>query len=84
MAEIGSHSADVKMWLDCGLYGEVELSRITPTSVVAKSPREIPPCIAELIVTIDGARVQNRVELRGFSKGRAVALIRLIGEVLPF
>jgi hypothetical protein len=86
MSQLGSHSADIEMWLDCGPYGRVVLSRITPKSVVAKAPpRDVPPCLADLIVVVDGHRMQNRVNVTsGFSKGRLAALIQLVGDVAPF
>jgi len=59
------------MWLDCGEHGLMHLSRITPKSVVAKERREIPPCFANLVVVVDGQRVQHRVHVpKGFTNGR--------------
>ena len=64
-----SHSADVKAWLDCGEHGRVMLSRVRPRSVVAKEPCTIPPCFAELVVTVDGHPVRSRVNLTsGFTR----------------
>ena len=73
------------MWLDCGPYGRVDLSRISPKSVVAKTAREIPPCFADLIVVVDGERMRKRVNVAsGFSKGRLAALIHLVTDAAPF
>jgi len=80
-----SHSADVYAWLDCGEHGRVMLSRVTPRSVVAKEAAEIPPCFADLVVTIDGYPVRNRVKLpSGFTRGRRVARVFSVGDVAPF
>jgi hypothetical protein len=80
-----SHSAEVEMWLECGEHGEVHLSRVTPKSVVAKIAREIPPCIANLVVTVDGRRMCNRVKLTsGFSRGRRMARVLSFDDVAPF
>ncbi len=80
-----SHSADVKIWLDCGIHGKVLLSRVTPKSVVASQPRDIPPCLADLVVTVDGQRMQSRVNLAsGFSKNRRAALVLSVDAIAPF
>jgi hypothetical protein len=81
MSQFSSHSADVAMWLDCGHYGRMDLSRITPKSVVAKQPRDIPPCYADLVVTVDGKRFLRRVHVAsGFAKGRALARVEHFEE----
>ena len=61
----------------------MSLARVTPHSVVAQEAvHEIPPCDAELIVTVDGEPVKSRVNLlRGFSKGRIGARICLMDEM---
>jgi hypothetical protein len=80
-----SHSAVVEMWLDCGQHGCVPLARIRPTMVVAKEARQIPPCPADLIVTVDGHRLNRRVMLTaGFSKGRTAARVLPIDDAAPF
>jgi hypothetical protein len=80
-----SHSAFVEAWLDCGQYGRVMLSRVTPKSVVAKDVHEIPPCFADLVVTVDGDRIRNRVRLpSGFTKGRRVARAVSVDDAAPF
>lgn len=80
-----SHSADAEAWLDCGEHGRVMLSRVTPRSVVAKAVHEIPPCDAELVVTVDGSSVRNPVRLHtGFTKGRRVARVYNVDDVAPF
>jgi hypothetical protein len=80
-----SHSADVKMWLDCGEHGRIELSRITPNSVVARHPRNVPPCHADLVVMVDGDTMRSRVHVAyGFSKARRSALAFPVDHVAPF
>lgn len=80
-----SHSADVEMWLDCGEHGCLFLSRVTPKSVVAKMPRDIPPCLADLVVTVDGRFLRNRVNLpSGFSQARSIARVLPVDNVAPF
>jgi len=84
MSELGAHSADVKMWLECGPHGHVPLNRITPKAVVAKAPQTIPPCFANLVVVVDGERIERPVNLpSGFSGGSA-AMIRLVTDAAPF
>jgi hypothetical protein len=76
-----SHSADVKLRLDCGEYGMLALSRVSPKSIVARTPRDIPPCDAVLIVSVDGDDLRRAVHLPlGFSKARGAALIRLLDD----
>jgi hypothetical protein len=85
-ASFNSHSAEVEMWLECGSFGRVMLSRITPKSVVAKTPRDIPAGVADLVVTVDGKRLSSRVMLpSGFSKDCHLALIRPVSDAAaPF
>ena len=73
------------MWLDCGEHGRVPLGRITPSEVVAKECWDIPPCLAQLIVIVDGERLSSRVNLaNGFTKGRRTALVLCVDNVAPF
>ena len=73
------------MWLDCGAHGRLPLSRITPKSVFSPKPRDIPPCIADLVVTVDGLVIRNRVNLAaGFSANREFALALMVDEIAPF
>jgi len=73
------------MWLDCGPYGRLDLSRVTPKSVVAKgATRDIPACVADLVVMVDGKCFRTRVAMGSFSKDRGVALIEPADEVAPF
>jgi len=83
---LGSHSAEIKMWLDCGSHGTIPLSRITPTMIVAKEPRAVPAGEAEIVVTVDGRYIRTKVMLNGgFAKGRTTARIwRIRDEVAPF
>lgn len=72
------------MWLDCGDYGAVELSRITKRAVFARSAREIPPCLADLNVTVDGHLLTVRVHLtKGFRRGRLAARALPVHESVP-
>jgi hypothetical protein len=85
MNEFGSHSAVVEMWLDCGHFGTVRLERITPKSVVAKEPCNIPPCEADLVVVVDGHPTRHRVMLTsGFSGGRLAARVQPVTDAVPF
>ena len=72
------------MWLDCGEHGRVDLSRLTPKTVVARTKQDIPPCFADLIVMVDGQRLQRRVNITGFSKGRRVARVFEADDSAPF
>jgi hypothetical protein len=85
MSQFSSHSADVKMWLECGAFGRVELSRITPTLLVGKPSHDVPACDADLVITIDGRPLRSRVNLSsGFSKRRQAARFAPVTEVAPF
>jgi hypothetical protein len=77
------HSAEVRMWLDCGEHGHFNLSRITPTSVVTKDAVEVPSGDADLVVTVDGHEMRSRVHVTGSSRGRA-ALVLAVDHVAPF
>ncbi|MDB5297055.1 MAG: hypothetical protein JWO31_3038 [Phycisphaerales bacterium] len=81
----GSHSADVRIWLDCGVHGLLDLARVTPTSVEAVAPRDIPPCPAELVVTLDGRCLRSPVYLRsGVAEGSRDALVSPADDAAPF
>jgi hypothetical protein len=79
-----THSAEVQIWLDCDGYGRVELSRVTPKSVVAKTALFMPACFADLVVMVDGQRISNRVRVTSGFSNRAVALVRPVSNVAPF
>jgi hypothetical protein len=76
------HSADVRMWLDCGEHGRIDLSRVTPSSVVAKVVRDLPACEAYLVVVVDGEEMRTRVASYGFSNGKATVVA--IDDNAPF
>lgn len=72
------------MWLDCGEHGRVDLSRVTPKTVVAKVSKAIPPCEAQLVVVVDGHEQSSRVHLvAGFQSSR-VAMALPIDDIAPF
>lgn len=77
------HSAEVRMWLDCGDRGQIHLSRITPTSVVTRDESDVPPGDADLVVVVDGDEMRRRVHVTGSSRGR-VALVLAVDNVAPF
>jgi len=79
-----AHSAEVRIWLECEGYGRVNLTRVTPKSVVANLPLNIPPCYANLVVTVDGHRISNRVRVSSGFSNRAVALVRAVSDAAPF
>jgi hypothetical protein len=84
MGLLAAHSAEVKMWLECGDHGRVDLCRITPKSVVAKEPCDIPACVADLVVSVDGRVRRTPVKLSsGFTKGRTVAFISPVPDEIP-
>lgn len=73
---LGSHSATVEAWLDCGVHGRIPLARLSPKSVVAKAECVVPPCDADLVVVVDGDRRETRVRLvSGFRLGRLAARV---------
>lgn len=73
------------MWLDCGEHGRLELSRISPTHVVARRPKNIPPCHADLVVVVDGREMRSKVEVpNGFHPKRRAALVLPVDLVAPF
>ena len=82
---LGSHSAEVEMWLDCGEHGKAKLRRIAPNSVVLWESFNAPPCDADLIVQVDGKSMTRRVKVGGLSANRLVAKIFLATEsIAPF
>jgi hypothetical protein len=84
MSHLAAHSADVKMWLECRDHGRVDLCRITPRSVVARERRDIPPCDADLVISVDGRIRRTPVNLpTGFTKGRLVAFIAPAADDIP-
>jgi len=81
---IFTHSAEVDMLLDCGQYGQSQLSRITPKSVELREPFDAPPCDGTLIVTVDGQTIRRQVRVSRISRNRSVAIISPVAEVAPF
>ena len=77
------HSAEVRMWLDCGEHGHIQLSRITPTSVVTRDALNVPAGDADLVVVVDGEEMRTRVHITGSSRGR-VAMVLAVDQVAPF
>lgn len=77
------HSADVRMWLDCGARGRINLSRITPTAVVARDEQDVPPGDAVLVVAVDGEEMRTNVHVARSSRGR-VARVVPVDPVAPF
>ncbi len=72
------------MWLECGLHGRVELSRITQTLLVAKEPASIPAGPGEIVVTIDGQPKRLAVNLtHGFSNRNAAKFV-VVDDSAPF
>lgn len=86
MVRPASHSADVEIWLDCGQYGRIAVSRVTAKSVVTvEPPQDIPPCYARLVVTVDGHQMHDNVNVTsGFSRGRRFARVRSVNGSAPF
>jgi hypothetical protein len=60
------------------------LSRVTPKLVVARTPQNVPPCFAVLVVTVDGDPLRQRVWLRSGVAGRRVARADNVDDVAPF
>ncbi len=59
-----SHSAIVTLLLE-GEGWSTRLSHVGPEAVVAKTPIELPPCEATLVITVDGTIERTRVRLPG-------------------
>lgn len=72
------------MWLECGEYGTLDLCRTSPRFVFAKTPRDIPPCEAVLVVSVDGDCVRQRVKLPAGASGNRDAVLALSIDDLPF
>lgn len=69
------------MWLDCGEHGPVPLCRVTPYLVESPDPRDVPPCIATLVVVVDEQIVRWPVILvDGFSTVERFAVAVSIDE----
>jgi hypothetical protein len=77
------HSAEVRMWLDYGERGQVHLSRISPTSVVARDAHEVPAGDAVLVVAVDGEEMRKPVRVSSSSRGR-FARVLAVDNVAPF
>ena len=72
------------MWLDCGEHGVVPLSRVRRRSVVARTSRNIPPCLAALVITVDGRLSRTLVNLTsGFTEGRRAARVLTVDALDP-
>lgn len=57
-----SHSAIVTLQLE-GEGWSTRLSHVGPKTIVAKTPIQLPPCEATVIVTVDGHILRTRVRL---------------------
>lgn len=85
MADKSSYSADVKLWLDCGGHGIVPLAQTGDTFVIAKSPKNIPPCDACVVVSVDGRLLPRNVTVvEGIRIGIAEVAILSRDEIAPF
>lgn len=77
------HSADVRMWLDCGVRGCIQLTRITPTAVVTRDEQPVPPGDAVLVVVVDGEEMRTNVHVPRPSRSR-IARVVAVDPVAPF
>src|SRR5688572_30780095 len=75
-----SHSADVQIWLEFAEREPMALSRVTPKSVVARVPCDMPACMADLVVVIDGRKLRSRLHLSQGFRGRVARAILMDGD----
>ncbi len=59
-----SHSAVVQLTMECG-DATIRLSQVGPDFVIAKTPIQLAPCEATIIVIVDGNIRRTRVRLPG-------------------
>jgi len=79
------YSADVNMWIDCGVHGCVALTHTASTFVIAADAHELPACDAELILTIDGRRYVRPIRLvNGMTRMSRKAMILSRDAIAPF
>ena len=79
-----NHSADVDLWMDCGPYGAIPLSQASYGFVIAATARDLPACIARIILTVDGRKYERTVRLvNGLASASRQAAV-LPHEPLPF
>lgn len=80
-----NHSAQVDIHMDCGPHGEVPLSQVSSTFVIAATPASIPACRARIILTVDGQRFERAVQLvNGLSPDCREAMVLSHDAVSPF
>lgn len=76
-----AYSSNVRLWLDCA-YGIVPLSQTGGTFVVSVEPRQVPPCEAQIVVSVDGHEYRRPVYLiHGITPDNPV--VRVVDEA-PF
>ncbi len=60
------YSADIDLWLECE-HGRIPLSHTAPDFVISATPRDLPRCEADVVVSVDGKAHRRRVVLCGMS-----------------
>ena len=79
------YSAEVGIWIDCGAHGRIALSQASSTFVIAAESRSVPPCDAQIILTVDGRRHSRPVMLvSGMSPANRQATVLSRDDVSPF
>ena len=80
-----NYSAEVDLRMDCGPYGEFALSQACSTFVISATPVSVPPCVARIILIVDGQRFDRPVQLvKGLSPDCREALVLSHDAVSPF
>ena len=78
------YSADVDIWPDCGPHGRFPLAQAASTFVIAVEALQIPPCDAEIILTIGGTKRTRPVKLVNGMSATREAMILSRDSVSPF
>jgi hypothetical protein len=76
-------TTDVDLWLDCE-HGRIPLSQVGSTFVIASCPRQLPPCKAQVVVSIDGQVYPRAVRLVNGMRANQRRTLVLADDAIPF
>jgi hypothetical protein len=70
--------------MECEGFGVIPLRQAAPNFVIAIEARNLPPCNAKVVVTVDGRQFVRSVYLNGMTSDNAEATVFARDEVSPF
>jgi hypothetical protein len=77
------YSSEIDLWLTCP-FGRVALSQVGSSFVIAASSHNIPPCKAEVTISIDGREHSRQVDLvHGISPDNPISTVLAL-DAIPF